>query len=217
MMKQRTFVVSGLTVLFLWILLAGMAPAIAAPREMTPAVRPPAAGGGEIEEIPDWLARWELARVLGYVKRYDEALVEYRKLIREKSDLTDTRLEMAQLLFWQGKTDEALDEAEKVPPAKLNDDARELMADLYRSQKRYDRAEPLYRSCLERNPERHRVRLKLAEMLSWIKRYDESLAEYGKILAKRPQDIQVRRKYAIVLIWAGRNEEAVRELRQTLP
>lgn len=217
MTNQRTFFILGPTILFLGILLGLMNPAVAAPRDMTPALRPPAAGGVEIEEIPDWLARWELARVLSYVKRYDEALVEYRKLIREKPALTDARLEMARLLFWQGKTDEALGEAEKVPPANLNDDARELMADLYRSQKRYDRAEPLYRFCLDRNPERDRIRLKLAEMLSWMKRYDESLAEYEKLLAKKPQDIQVRRKYAVVLIWAGRNEDAVRELKQTLP
>ena len=217
MTNQRTFVAFGPTILFLGILLGMMNPAVAATRDMTPALRPPEAGVSEVEEIPDWLARWELARVLSYVKRYDEALAEYRKLIQEKPALTDPRLEMARLLFWQGKTDEALGEVEKVPTANLNDDARELMADLYRSQKRYEKAEPLYRFCLDRNPERDQIRLKLAEMLSWMKRYDESLAEYEKLLARKPRDIQVRRKYAIVLIWAGRNEEAVVELKQTLP
>jgi tetratricopeptide (TPR) repeat protein len=217
MMNERTFIRSGLSVLFVLTLLSGFAVARAAAREWVPAVRPPAAVEAQIEEIPDWLARWELARVLSYLKQYDDSVAEYRKLIREKPALAEARLEMAQVLFWQGKADDALVEMEKVPSAQMNDGSRELMADLYRSQKHYDRAEPLYRSILGRSPDNHKARLKLAEMLSWLKRYDESLSEYGKILAKRPLDIQVRRKYAFVLIWAGRHAEAARELKQTLP
>ena len=217
MMNERIFVRSSLSVLLVLTLLSGSAVAQAAARELAPAVRPPAAGEAQIEEIPDWLARWELARVLSYMKQYDDALTEYRKLIRQKPALAEARVEMAQVLFWQGKADDALVEMEKVPSAQMNDGSQELMADLYRSQKHYDRAEPLYRSILGRNPDNHKSRLKLAEMLSWLKRYDESLSEYGTILAKRPLDIQVRRKYAFVLIWAGRHAEAARELKQTLP
>lgn len=217
MMKKRTFVSSGLSVLFFLTLLSGSAVAQAAPRESAPVVRTPAEGEARIDEIPDWQARWELARVLSYVKRYEESTVEYRKLIKEKPALVEARAEMAQVLFWQGKNEEALAELERIPPAKINDGTRELMADLYRSHKRYEKAESQYRSILERTPDNHKVRLKLAEMLSWLKRYDESLSEYGKILLKRPQDIQVRRKYAFVLIWAGHHAEAAQELKQTLP
>jgi thioredoxin-like negative regulator of GroEL len=192
--------------------------AVATAGDPAPVVRAPnAAAGSGSEEIPDWIARWELARVLSYVKRYEESAEEYRKLLKEKSDLTEARAEMAQVLFWQGKTEEALAELERIPPAKIKDGTRELMADLYRSHKRYEKSESLYRSILEHTPDNHKVRLKLAEILSWVKRYDDSLAEYRKILAKQPQDIQVRRKYAFVLIWAGRHAEAALELKQTLP
>lgn len=191
--------------------------AIAASRDSVPVVRAPNAAGSGSEEIPDWIARWELARVLSYVKRYEESTVEYRKLIKEKPALVEARAEMAQVLFWQGKTEEALAALEEIPPSKINDGTRELVADLYRSHKRYEKAESLYRSILERTPDNHKARLKLAEILSWTKKYDDSLAEYRKILAKQPQDIQVRRKYAFVLIWADRHAEAAQELKQTLP
>ena len=220
MMNDRHHVKAAFTVM-LFTLLLNMGPAAgdgrAAARDAAPAVRALEAAGLGSEEIPDWVARWELARVLGHLKRYDESVTEYRKLIKEKPALAEARAEMAQVLFWQGRSDEALAELERVPAASLDDGTREIMADLYRSQKRYDKAEPLYQSLLVRNPDNQKVRLKLAELLSWVKRYDESLAEYGKIIAKRPHDRQVRRKYAFVLIWAGRHAEAAQELKKTLP
>jgi tetratricopeptide (TPR) repeat protein len=168
------------------------------------------------EEIPDWLARWELARVLSYVKRYDESVTEYKKLLREKPVLAEARIEMVHVLYAQGKNDEALRALESVSRKVTNDKASVLMADLYRAQKKYDQAEPLYRTYLEKNQNDLNVRLKLAELLSWSRRYDASLAEYEKILNARPADIQVRRKYAFVLNWAGRHVDAARELQKTL-
>lgn len=167
-------------------------------------------------EIPDWLARWELARVLSYTKRYEEAVTEYEKLLRARPSLTEAQVEKANVLFWMGKQQQALKELEAVPAAAMSDPARVLMADLYSAQKRYDQAETLYRTHLKRHPDDLKVRLKLAEVLSWSKKYDDSLKEYRNILALRPSDIQVRRKFAFVLIWAGKHDEAVRELRGTL-
>lgn len=167
-------------------------------------------------EIPDWMARWELAKVLSYVKRYDESVAEYRKVIQEKPAIHKVRIELANVLFWWGKPDEALIELKRVPNDAIDEKTKVLLADFYISQKNYKKAEPLYTGYLEKHPEDDRVRLRLAEMLSWLKRYDESLAEYKTILKSRPDDIQVRRKYAFVLSWAGRYPEAIKELRKTL-
>jgi len=183
----------------------------------SPAVKAPDITAMESkEEIPEWLARWELARVLSYMKRYDESVTEYRKLLREKPALAEARVEMAHALYVHGKNDEALRELESVPQKVTSDKARLLMADLYRAQKKYDQAEPLYRTYLKKNQNDLNVRLKLAELLSWSRKYDASLAEYEKILNVRPADIQVRRKYAFVLNWAGRHADAARELQKTL-
>jgi len=192
-------------------------PALAQKSPPLPAVKAPGIPAMESrEEIPDWLARWELARVLSYVKRYDESVAEYRKLVREKPALSEARAEMAQVLYTQGKNDEALRELESVPQKAINDKTKILMADLYRVQKKYDQAELLYRTYLEKNQSDLNVRLKLAELLSWSKKCNGSLAEYEKILSARPNDIQVRRKYAFVLNWAGRHADAARELQKSL-
>ena len=168
------------------------------------------------EEIPDWVARWELARVLSYIKRYNESIAEYGKLLKEKPDLVDAKVELAKVLFWKGDGKTALQMLEQIPPNNITGETKVLMADLYMTQKNYRKAEPLYRAHLDRHPEDQAVRLKLAEMLSWEKEYDASLTEYRKILKARPDDIQVRSRYAFVLIWSGKHSEAASELKKTL-
>lgn len=168
------------------------------------------------EEIPDWVARWELARVLSYAKRYDESITEYRKVLKEKPDLVDAKVELAKVFFWKGDDKAAIKTLEQIPPKNITGDTKVLMADLFVTQKDYGKAEALYRAHLDSHPEDQAVRLKFAEMLSWQKEYDASLTEYRKILKARPDDIQVRRRYAFVLIWAGKHSEAASELKKTL-
>ena len=168
------------------------------------------------EEIPEWVARWELARVLSYVKRYDESIAEYGKLLKEKSGLMEAKVEMAKVLFWKGDQKAAVQILEQIPPKDMKGDTKVLMADLLVAHKDYAKAEPLYKAYLDSQPEDQAVRLKLAEMLSWQKKYDASLREYRKILKARPDDIQVRRRYAFVLIWSGKHSEAASELKKTL-
>lgn len=168
------------------------------------------------EELPDWKVRWELAKVLGYVKRYQEALSEYEKLLKEKPDLLEAKIEMAKILYWSGQQNKALKVFATVPLDRLDEDEKITMADIYTAIKQYKKAEPIYREFLERHPENLRIRLKFAEILSWEKRYDESLIQYEIIIKARPGDIQIKRKYAFVLTWAGRHNDAILELRKTL-
>ena len=169
-----------------------------------------------VEAIPDWLARWELARVLSYQKKYEESIKEYQKLLDMKPELTEAKIEMAKVFSYQGKKAEALSILEHIPLQVLDDATKTMIANIYASNKQYDRAEPLYQEYLTKHPNDLKVRLKFAEMLSWQKRYPESIREYEKILQERPHDIQLRRKYAFVLIWMGKNEEGIQELKQTL-
>ncbi|MBW2708362.1 MAG: tetratricopeptide repeat protein [Deltaproteobacteria bacterium] len=168
------------------------------------------------EEIPNWVARWELARVLSYAKRYDESIIEYGKVLKEKPGLVEAKVEMAKVLFWKGDQKAAVRILEQIPTKDMAGDTQVLMADLLVAQKNYAKAEPLYKAYLAAHPEDQATRLKLAEMLSWQKKYDASLAEYRKILKARPDDVQVRRRYAFVLIWAGKHSEAASELKKTL-
>jgi tetratricopeptide (TPR) repeat protein len=169
------------------------------------------------EKIPDWVARWELARCLTILKRYDEAIVDYQKLLNEKPEFHKARLECAQALVWSDKKTEADTLLEKIEASGLTLPEQGALADLYVILKKYTLAAPLYRTVLAVKPDDQTTRLKLAEMLSWEKKYVESLAEYKILLKALPEDPQIRRKYALVLIWNGQHEAAIPELRKTLP
>jgi len=190
------------------------APAETGPGAGAPPTKPAA---GQLDEtIADWQVRLELARLLSYLKKYDESVVEYEKVLKEKPDSIEARAELGRVLFWSGKPEAALKTLEQVPPEKMDDQTRTVLADLYGAQKRYDQAEALYRDHLDKHPDDWGTRLKLADLLSWSKRYRESLAQYEIILKARPDDLQVRRKYGMALSWAGRKAEAIKELRKTL-
>jgi tetratricopeptide (TPR) repeat protein len=145
-----------------FILCFAMAPPLGAAAE-TGAVgaAPPKPAAGQLgHNIPDWQARLELARLLSYLKKYDESVAEYAKVLREKPDAVEARAEMGQVLFWSGRRDEALKALEQVPPEKMDDQTRAVLADLYAAQKKYDRAEALYRAYLDKHPEDWGTRLK---------------------------------------------------------
>lgn len=187
--------------------------------EKTAAVAPDTGipGISDSDEIPDWLVRWELARCLAIVKRYDEAVVEYRLVLKEKPDLKSARIELAQALLWHGRTNEIDAVIENLDSRQLTLEEQGMMAEVYMALKKYDLARPLFYAVLKEKPDEHKIRLKLAAMLSWEKKYEESLAEYRRLLDVFPNDIQLRRKYAMVLVWAGKHEDAIPELRKTLP
>lgn len=168
------------------------------------------------DEIPDWQARWELARLLSYVERYQESINQYEKLLQEKPDLDEARLELARVYYWAGETDQARELFAALPQEELSQEARLELAEIYALQEDYPRAVELYQEHLRDNPEDHRARFKLAQVLSWQGEYDSSIQEYQQVLEAKPGDNQVRRHYAQVLMWAEKYEQAISELEKTL-
>lgn len=171
------------------------------------------------EKIPDWQARWELARLLGYQDKYAEALKEYRKVLDEKPDDPRIKIEMAYLYYSKGepeKSEQLLsglvdEETKNLPPEELM-----MLAEILTSGKKYEQAIEIYKTVLDKHGSRPQVRYYLARVLSWADQYEESLAQYRKILEKRPNDKSVRRHYARVLKWSGQHEKAAEEFRKTL-
>jgi tetratricopeptide (TPR) repeat protein len=168
------------------------------------------------EKVDDWQARFEYARLLKNLKKYDEALDQYDALLKEKPDSNLVKIEIAEVLFYQGKSNEALIELEKIPQNEMSEQSLLLMAENYQALKEYARAEKIYRDLLEKKPNDSPIKLKLAELLSWEKRYAESIELYEELLTAYPEDIQLRRKYAFVLMWMGNDKEAAEELKKTL-
>ncbi|SNS26658.1 Tetratricopeptide repeat-containing protein [Humidesulfovibrio mexicanus] len=168
------------------------------------------------DDVADWLARLELAKLLTESGRHAEAAEEFRKVLRDRPGETQARIGLARALFWSGKRDEAAAELAKAPPAALSAEDRLLQAEIHLAAGRHEQAIDALIAYLALRPADLKARLKLADALSWRKRLDESLAEYEKILSATPDDRQVRRRYARVLTWAGRNDDAIRELRISL-
>jgi tetratricopeptide (TPR) repeat protein len=187
------------------------------PARILPAFGPKEAGmESQGDEIPAWRARWELARLLSYTKRYDESLQQYRKLLAEKPGHSQARTEMAKVLFWAGHKSEALKELEQLPGGQASPETKLLKADLMAADKRYPEAIELYRQYLKDKPDDLGARFRLAQVLSWSGQYPPALKEYEIILSQKPDDMQVRRHYAFVLSWAGQFEKAAKELKKTL-
>jgi thioredoxin-like negative regulator of GroEL len=190
-----------------------------APRPDLPAPVADAAGAGLArpgEEIPAWKARWELARLLSYNKKLDQAAAQYRQLLKERPELWEARAELARVLSWAGKSREALAELDKLPAGQAGAATLLLKADLLAGAKDYTGAAKLYQRYLEDKPGDLAARFRLAQVLSWAKDYPASLEQYRLILKERPEDTQVRRHYAFVLSWSGQFDAAARELARTL-
>ncbi|HDQ40047.1 MAG TPA: tetratricopeptide repeat protein [Desulfonatronum sp.] len=167
--------------------------------------------------IPDWQAWLELARLQSYVGQFDDSLASYVRVLKEKPDHLQARLERIKVLSWAGRHEEAWVELNSIPEDGLDADARLLMGDLYASRLEYDKARTIFEEHLQGKPDDSAVRLKLAEVLSWDGRYEDSLKQFSILLRDFPDDVQLRRKYAFVLSWAGKHEDAIQELRRTLP
>lgn len=165
----------------------------------------------------DWDARLEYARVLSYLKKFQEAEHEYEKLSAEKPDSSLVKIELAQMYYYQEKYNEALKLLDALPESDQSAKVDQLYGDIYMVQKQYDRAEERYLRAIELTVDKDPLKFKLADMFSWQQRYPESLQIYEELLAKHPDDIALRRKYAMVLLWAGQEEKAAEELKKTLP
>jgi len=168
------------------------------------------------EKIPDWKARWELAKLLSYVEKYQESIEEYQKLLTTKPNLYQAKLELAKVLYWAKKTEEAKKIFEALPKDKLKGKAKIDLADLYVSQNEFSKASRLYSQYLKEHSDDDKVRFKLAEVLSWLKEYNQSAHHFRILLEHQPENVQIRRNYAQVLIWSKKYDQAITQLRQSL-
>lgn len=168
------------------------------------------------DEIQDWQARLELARLLSYVERYEESIAQYRRVLQEKPDLVQVRLELARVYYWTDDIDKAEEMFASIPEDRITGEVRLELAEIYAVREQYDRAAGVYQDYLQDNPGKDEARFKLARVLSWKGDYEASIREYERVLESRPGDKQVRRHYAQVLMWAERHDQAIEQMEKTL-
>lgn len=188
-------------------------PPVSNPAPTGPSAPPAAAVEAE---MTDWQARLELARLLTYRQRYQEAIGEYRKVLVVKPELAEARLGLAQALYWSGDQEGAAAAMAKIPPEELEEQDRLFLADILVTRQQYPEAIKIYAQYLRQNPADQQVRLQKAQTLAWAQRYPEAIGQFEQLVAARPNDRQLKRRFAEVLTWAGENDRAIELLQQSL-
>lgn len=168
------------------------------------------------EENLNYEARKGYAELLTNLHKYDEALVQYQKLLKEKPHSSEILERIAEILYYQGYLYASQNILETLPQDKIDSKEHFLMGDIDISLHEFQKAEEIYKEEAQKDPTNLFAKFKLAELLSWEKRYPESIAYYEELLEMIPNDIQVRRKYALTLLWMGNETKAATELKKTL-
>lgn len=81
---------------------------------------------------------------------------------------------------------------------------KELMGDSYMIEQDYDGSVKEYREVLGKDPQNIKVRVSLADVLSWQKKYDEAISEYLqalKFLKTSAEGREIKKKLAGVYVW----------------
>ena len=179
-------------------------------QEVSPAQRDEVARRIDVQQV-----RLEYARVLMYAKKYPEAEAQYRALLASDTGRASLKVELAQVLFWQGKREESTSVLGELPLSALDKNSILLKVYQLQDKKDYQAAKVVLQQALVQFPEDGELSLLLAETLSWNKDYVEALALYEKLLAVDENNKQLRRKYAMVLSWAGNHSAAAKEFKRT--
>ena len=180
-----------------------------------------------VNETGDVGTRENLAKVSIWNGDYSLAESEIDIILQEEPDNKKAKLLLAKLKHYSGRAEEAVEvyeellgegkEKEKQEiTEKDKEEVEELLGEAYMISKDYDSAVGKYRDVLKRDPNNIKIRVQLADALSWEKKYDESVGEYKKILELVPGNIEVKEKLANVFIWEKDYEQAEKLLKEIL-
>ena len=170
----------------------------------------------------DWEAKLKLANVLGWGKKYVEAIQSYRVLGRERPDNPEVPLRLAQMSLWSTKYDDALDQFQKlIDGGDRRQETRSGFIDAAGQAKSLDVA--LHRktalavidliSTENMSPE---LLGKAAWMLSRLRESGRAAELLTQMLAAEPTSREVRKRLAEALTEAGQLQEAEKHFRYLL-
>ncbi len=126
--------------------------------------------------------RMQMAVAISWGDRLDEAIAEFRALVKEDPDNDAARIHLARTLSWSGAFDESLSEIE--PVLKRNPDSRDALlikADDLRWKGKTGDALPLYRSILDKEED---FDARLGYTRALFDRGDEAAARESMALLK---------------------------------
>ncbi len=179
----------------------------------------PAVEGGAGGRISDFEARLTLARLLSYRSdRIEEAVREYRILLKERPKEIGLRIELAQLLMRQKKFGEAAGELQKVLATKPTDPtALATLARVYLWTGRNEEAAKVFSRLEKPRTVPPDILRDMARAYTWSKEYERAAGIYEMLLESpgtRRSDLYV--ELGNVRLYGGRLPQAIECYRKAL-
>jgi len=160
--------------------------------------------------VPLWKVHWEKARQWVLLKKYPEAVQDFRQALALKPNLDEARQELAQVLVTLERWGEAIHELEMVAEHHpLNLKVQKELADLLSQKKEYRRAIERYQWILQKDPDNLQIRLFLASNYYQISELEKALIEWRQVLIRDPQNVEARTNMAEVLGATRRLDESI--------
>jgi tetratricopeptide (TPR) repeat protein len=157
--------------------------------------------------------RFLLAQILQEHGRNQEAVVEYRKVLKYCPNHIGTRVALADIYSYSPSTYAwAIQQTQEIIKTEPdNYDAHLRLARLYAWSLHYNASVGQYAWCLKKKPDSVDVRYELAQTLTFARRFDDAIAQYEMILEQSPERDDVRMEIAKLFSNSNRNDLAIRE------
>ncbi|KPJ99686.1 MAG: hypothetical protein AMJ60_04205 [Desulfobacterales bacterium SG8_35] len=160
-------------------------------------------------EIPQWKTLWDEARKSALQGDFETSLRQYRGLLDLKSNLEEARWELASLMMYLKRWDEAAEllelliESEPENTLFINSLGRVMW-----EMGHYERAVDLFKRVYEKNPSDQTALAGLVEALNKLERKKEALPYLEQLTRQEPTNRGVRRYLAFLLYEDGNYEKA---------
>jgi tetratricopeptide (TPR) repeat protein len=160
--------------------------------------------------FPLWKVHWEKARQLVLLKKYSEAVQDFRQALALKPNLDEARQELSQVLITLERWGEAITELEILAEHQpMNQKVQKELADLLSQKKEYRRANERYQRLLQKDPDNLAIRLSLASNYYQINEWEKAMIEWRQVLIRDSQNVEARTHLAEVLGATKRLDESI--------
>ncbi|MBW2466127.1 MAG: tetratricopeptide repeat protein [Deltaproteobacteria bacterium] len=163
----------------------------------------------EGSDLPQWKIIWDAARNNALKGDFDEALHFYKALLKMKNNLDEARWEMARLLMYLKRWDEAVEPLERLTGSEP--DSTLYISSLGKvmwEMKQYERAVDLFHKIYLSNPTDQMALAGLVEGLTKLERKDEALPYLEQLSRQEPTNRGVRRYLAFLFYDEKKYEKA---------
>ncbi len=160
--------------------------------------------------FPLWKVHWEKARQSVLLKKYSEAVQDFRQALALKPNLDEARQELSQVLITIERWGEAITELEIIAEHQpLNQKVQKELADLLSHKKEYRRANERYQRLLQKDPDNLAIRLSVASNYYQINEWEKAMIEWRQVLIRDSQNVEARTRLAEVLGATKRLDESI--------